>query len=218
MPNTATIWGVDQNVPPSTLIAHAVKNGGASGNTTAAIDTTGATLLIVAVSRLNTGVPSLTDSKGNTWTLVTEYSSGAGNGRLRFYHCTNPTVGSGHTFTSTVDFGAIAVAAFSGTLNAAPDAENGAGQASATTQQPGSITPSVDDCLIVTAFEYVDAALGLATVNSGFITTDVLADATNFGIGMAYKKQTTAAAVNPMWTSSSAADRVTAAIIAFKPL
>jgi hypothetical protein len=62
--------------PPPTgfaLVAHA---GAYTGGTpvTSAIDTTGAGLLVAIIGTVVTlGTPPITDSKGNTWTLLTIY-------------------------------------------------------------------------------------------------------------------------------------------------
>ena len=83
------------------LIAHAIV-GSSTGNnaTTSAIDTTGATLL-VALIVTDTGGGTMSDSKGNTWTALTAHSGGTTvTGQL--FYVSNPTVGSGHTFTPTI--------------------------------------------------------------------------------------------------------------------
>jgi hypothetical protein len=93
---------------------------GVDGATTAAIDTTGATLLVAVVSDF-TGGPGITfsDSKSNTWTSLTAYTNTAGQMRVRIYYAyaTSGKVGSGHTFTSagTGVYTCACVAAFSGT-------------------------------------------------------------------------------------------------------
>ena len=69
-------------------------NGGASS----AIDTTGANLIVVMASYYRT-VPAsdFTDSKGNTWTALTERI--LPDIAARIFYCVNPTVGTGHTFS-----------------------------------------------------------------------------------------------------------------------
>jgi RHS repeat-associated protein len=80
--------------------------------TPVAIDTTGATFIIAAVS-YNTGLtPTITDSKGNTWTPLTA-STVTGTVSERLYYAANPVVGTGYTFsnTATSNFSSICVAA-----------------------------------------------------------------------------------------------------------
>ena len=206
-------------VTPIALVNHVAVGCVAADATSAAIDTTGATLLVIAQAGLNAGTPTPTDSKGNTWTALTEYAGG--NLSVRLYYCANPTVGTGHTFTALWgggSYASIAVAAFSGTLNAAPDASGGAGSASGTTQQPGLLTPSVDNCLVVTGFMYVSGTVpGPATISAGFNVTDDIGNATTtIPVAMAYQVQTTATGVNPTWSSNVAAERVAAAMAVFK--
>ena len=69
-----------------------------------------------------------------------------------------------------------------------------------TSQASGSITPSEDNCLIVSGFgtTYTSAD---ETVSESMTITDRIATngGVNYGIGMAYKIQTTATAINPSW-------------------
>lgn len=186
-------------------------------STTPAINTTGADLFVIAVAYLADGAPVVSDSESNAWTAGTEYTSGAGNGRLRLYWCANPITDANHTFTciGSNSFHSMAVGAFGGSVDSTPvDGEVGAGSASATTQQPGSITPSINNCLLVSGVLYVGTAD--ATINSGFTIGNTLGDASNFSVGLAYKIQTTAGAENPTWSSNGAADRMAAATLVFK--
>lgn len=61
---------------------------------TLAIDTTGCNLIVVNTGGFDVPI-NLTDNKSNTWTLVTDLTSG---GRNRMYYCLSPNVGTGHTF------------------------------------------------------------------------------------------------------------------------
>ncbi len=201
-------------IPPIALVSHVA--AGAAGMPSAAIDTTGATLLVITQAAALAGGVTPTDSKGNTWTALTEYGGGSVSNQI--FYCASPTVGTNHTFTPSGVSVSIAVAAFSGTLNAVPDGSSGAGQASGTTQQPGSITPSLDNCLVVTGFTYLSGAMpGPATISAGFdITDDVGNSSTFIPVAMAYQVQTTAAAVNPTWSSNVAAAQVAASMAVFK--
>lgn len=213
-----TIVGGGGAVIPIALVANvSVGMTGVSGATSAAIDTTGATLIVIAQSGVVGLTLTPTDSKGNTWTALTAYAGGSLTCQL--YYCANPVVGSGHTFTVVAGAAAsIAVGAFSGTMNAAPDSAGGAGAASGTTQQPGLLTPSVDNCLVVTGFQYVSPTVpGPGTISAGFTITDDIGNAdTSVPVAMAYQVQTTATGVNPTWSSNAAAERISAAMAVFK--
>ena len=206
------------SVTAITLAAHtSFTPASGDGGTTSAINTTGSTLLVLAIAYLGGVTMTVSDSKSNTWVARTEYASGAGNGRIRLYYVANPTVGSGHTFTfsGSSGFSSVAVAAFNTVVAASPyDVENGAGSASATSQQPGSITPTSSNELIVSGLEYVGSSA--ATIGSGMAVTDAQNGGANFSVALAWKAQTSAAAINPTWSTNNAADRVTAAIASFK--
>ena len=102
-----------------TLLAHANVGGSfVTPNTTSAIDTTGAQLLIVVAGVYSTGATgkiAVSDSAGNVW--YPAGARGADFGMPQIYYCYNPTTSATHTFTVT-DLGgggaAAAVGAFSG--------------------------------------------------------------------------------------------------------
>lgn len=194
--------------------------------TSAAIDSTGADLLIAVIVAPNANTSIFSDSKSNAgWTARTRYpaSPGAGIASVQIWYCIPTSVGSSHTITfhaSTGDInGACFFAAFSGANQSSPyDTENGANSASTTTIQPGSITPSVDNCLVITGFGGQNFT-GTPAVSGGSMTLGGAftgTGGTNRSCGIGYVIQTTATAVNPTWTmSSNGADA--ASIASFKP-
>lgn len=110
--------------------------GNPSTVTTAAVDTTGANLLLMVVTGFNPPTATPTDSKSNTWTATTAVGS------TRFYYVWNATVGSGHTFTWNENvFAGITVLAFSGVQTSSDPLDTRTGNSSGTS--PGSITPAV---------------------------------------------------------------------------
>ena len=190
------------------LVAH---TGGGLGAlpalATAAIDTTGADLLVVAFVYDFRVTPSLLDSKSNTWTGLTA-KTGNSAGTVRLYYAKNPTVGSGHTVTLNAAggafYGAAYFAAFRGSDLIAPfDTENGS-TSYGTTVQPGAISAASSELVIsamamnITGAPTIDASMTMLDNNG-------LAPAIYYGGGMAYKIQTTAGAINPVWTVGSAA-------------
>jgi hypothetical protein len=198
-------------------------SSGGSGFTTSSVDTTGATLLVASVNHFN-GVNDavVSDSNGNTWVGLTAQVSPTNNARTRLFYVVNPTVGAGHTFTLSPDvtFGTLQVAAFSGVATTSPfDAENGSSADTATSIQPGSVTPSEANCLVITSECLRDNSLtgDTVSINGGFTITNQ-----NPGVGsnylqgaLAYLIQTSAAAANPTW-SWTTSDSVAAAIAVFK--
>lgn len=182
--------------------------------TTSSTDTTGATLIVIACVHEAAGAVAPTDSKGNTWTALTRYKHASCG--VDFYYCVNPTVGSGHTFTlsSTGDFPAIAVVGFSGAAASPFDGVNGS-NGGTTSTATGNLTPSENDCLVVTAGGF--NSTNTPSVSSPFssnVTAALGGTANAYGIGLAYEIQTTATLRNATWTSGAGGMAVT--IAAFK--
>jgi hypothetical protein len=116
--------------------------------TTAAIDTTGATLIVVAIAYASSDAAGLTDSASNTWTALTPQTA-ASTGTVQLFYCANPTTSATHTFTSSAQpiFGkVISVVAYSGTTSSPFDAQNGAA-----TANPGTVTNTGGGQLLVGA-------------------------------------------------------------------
>lgn len=190
------------------LIAHTAAGGTPDDVTSSAINTTGANLLVVACAHYFVNQPTITDSKGNTYTALSDYGS-TGDQGIRLFYSFGGTVGSGHTFTAsgTTIYPAVAVLAFSNIASSPFDAESGAFSAPPNVA-PGSITPSQANTVIVTGLGINGLGSGSdITVNSGFTITDTvpLNAANSFGVSAAYKILTAATATNPLWGNSNIA-------------
>lgn len=188
------------------LVTHAITSGAAGGTTTAK-DTTGATLLVLAIAYNQfSGAPTVSDSKSNIWTPLT--AQGSTNVHAsRIYYAQNPTVGTGHTFTiaGASSNSIAAMLAFSNTKTASVfDAENTAfGNSATTSLQPGSVTPSANGAVIVTLVALDSDGTNVPAIGSGFTITDAVAPFSTAGadgLSAAYFIQPTAAAINPTWT------------------
>lgn len=204
------------------MIAHVASvtaaGPGSDTITSGAINTTGADLVVVEVSWYTgtTASPTLSDSKSNTWTGLTQQTNNSRASRL--FYCAGATVGTGHTFTlaGSVLFGVISAVAVSG-AHAAPFAsENGVSVGFANSGQPGSVTPPEDGCLVVTGLtlEHASSATG---VDGGFTAAFTELGSDNIGGGLAWLVQATAAAVNPTWSWSGGGSSFASTIAAFKP-
>lgn len=173
-------------------------SGGAC--TTPGVTTTGATLLIVGES-CSTTCLAPTDSLSNKWVALTQQTIGAV--RESIWYSTNPVVGSAQTFTGSSPTFGICVTAFSGVLTSlsALDVQNGATTASTTSLQPGSITPSQNNELVVS---YLGGGVSTNSplINSGMTITNSMnfVASASYMQAMAYIVQTTASAINPIWT------------------
>lgn len=190
--------------------------------TTAAINTVGASLIIVEQG-VAVGVtpPTPTDSSSNTYTcLATQTYTAVMKGRLCYVE--NPATSSSHTFTSpstSMSFPGICAMAFFGTKLPATALDQQAHNntdGGGTTIQPGSVTPSENGELVFTGL--VDVDTGTVTVNSPFSPAIDQTPATAHaeGVAIAYEIQTTATARNPTWTNSGAAAAKTADITTWK--
>lgn len=186
------------------LKAHTVAASSTGGSvTSSAIDTTGSDLVIIAHAfDVATSPGALSDNKSNTWTVLTT-ATVPGSMKVRLWYCQAPTVGTGHTFTIPfvgVSYPAIAVVAFSGSVASPFDAQNGS-NAAASTVQPGTITPALNNELVIASLGLKNGAA--PSIDGGFTITDsATTGANNWGVALAYLVQTTAAAANPTWTST----------------
>lgn len=214
--------------------AHIVSTGaGATGSTpdvatTPSIDTTGADLIVVAVTWYAGGSPpglALTDSKSNTWSALTTYDDISVTEHVKFYYCVSPSVGSGHTFSfnaNTVDvFSSICVTAWSGAFTSGSpyDQLNGAGSnGSGSTMQSGSITPTEDNTLVVAAVAFDDNSSGAVSLDGGFTIRNSQPFVTGHSLAcsIATLVQTSAAAANPTWNITNSAATREATIASFK--
>lgn len=198
------------NIPTGvTLLTHTSATGASPSITTPAIDTSGASFLVVSIGyHTATGISTVTDSKGNTWIALTEF--GTGFAVQRFFYAANPIVGAGHTFTMNDGTGAgdgsspsLAVAAFSGVKTTAPfEAGTNVGNTSfAASNVVGAVTPQLaGDLYVGTMISLANIGTG-ATVDTGLImienliSTGGLADS----VALAYLLAPSLTALNPTW-------------------
>jgi hypothetical protein len=190
-----------------------------NGGTSSAVDTTGADLLLVAVSHYSAGSGlTVTDSKSNTWTARS--TSGDGDSNCTLFECVPSSVGAGHTFTAAGAgiYPALSLQAWAGAHAAPFDQQSDAGSgAGVTSIQAGSVTPSEANELIVAAMANgTDAGTG-RSINSSFTISGQIGfnSGQYFPVAMAYFVQGSAAAINPTW-SWSGSTQVDAVIATFK--
>jgi hypothetical protein len=213
-----------------TLIAHAsghTASGGASpATTTPNIDTTGANLIVMGAAWYNGGTVTFSDSAGNpSPTLLTVYQSNTASvAAVQMAYWYSPTLSSTHNFTfssTAACYASVYVSAWGGAAASPFDQQYGNGPVAGNTLiQPGLVTPASNNELIVSICATSNTGSTVPTIDSGFTVSDALAYlASNyFGGGMAYLKQTTAAAVNPTWTfgGTASSGSIAAAIATFK--
>lgn len=207
-------------VPGFTLVSHLEYSPNGGGLTTGTLNCTGANLIVIFLGTYKDWyASSFTDSNGNTYSSGTKYSGTAQAGQ--FWYCRNPTGNlSALTFTPTGVSGNInlysyyGIMTFSGGSTSTFDQEAGQMQ-SAAPMQPGSITPTQNNSLVVTGiFCYFGGSS--PTCNSG-VTYYGVAASGNIGMGgSGWLAQGSAAAINPTWVGNNGGEN--AVIIAsFKP-
>ncbi len=203
---------------PFSFVTSTSKAGVEDATTTDPISTQSANLLVAAVgyNPTVTSEPALTDNKGNTWSAIGSVNSG-GTTKLRMFFLLNGAVGHGHTVTATGadSFGGVCLMAFRGSAtsplgSALSDSDAG----SASTVQPGPLTPDNDNSLVITGLAFDANSSGAVSINGGFtaVSTASVA-ATSVGSGLAYLVQTTAAAADPTWNVTNVATAGIAAMI-----
>lgn len=204
------------SAPPAiSLLSHTQSTNGISP----AINTTGATLIVVQEVRYGLAPTAPTDSAGNTWTALPDHSNSTSY-HIRYYYICGPTTNSNHIFTpgayTTGSAVWMSVAAFSGT--AASDCHDagtnqGAKSNSITTALP-AITPSQSGDLIISgAAQNTGGADGTFAVNQGLS----IAESKTSGpvAALAWKQHTSASPLSVSWTVGNSFD-TQMAVVAFK--
>ena len=193
---------------------------GATGGTSGSIDTTGADFLVASVPYFSNAfiidASYISDSKGNMWNQLGDYSS-ASEAPIRLFYVENPSLGSGHTFTVSTpgvnsfpspDFYAFSGMATSSVFDVGK--ENGAHTSGGGPLSTGSITPSVNNALIFTGLACGNGTPGSVTPTMTSTTTEA------FG-ATDYYQQGSASAINPSWSWTGGSQGGSVAVAAFKP-
>lgn len=188
-----------------TLVAHAAGTGGHNnGDTTAAVNTTGATLLVAAIGGYAFGTPGISDNFNNTWVPLASPGGDPVSGITRLYYVANPVVGPGHrvSVTGSGIFATIAMEAFAGVATTTPlEAQSGTSSGLSTSFQAGSVTPHATGDLLVAAIE--PGAATSVTISPGTVTDQIPTQSgLNYGVAMAYVVVPSAAPQNPTWTTN----------------
>jgi len=199
------------------IVCHTAQGLASGGGTTSGIDTSTVTYMQVWVSSYSgtnvIGSGALHDNKSNTFNFVGFANDGLNISRLCIWDCLNPTVGSGHTFTLDNAGGAIggsfpSIAIVGTKGNAASSViDQGSGTsstASGTSVQPGSITPSTNNQLVI-AGASVLGAWSSGGVSGMTLLDSLPGDGVNYqGIIIGYTIQSSATPINPTfsWTTS----------------
>jgi hypothetical protein len=187
---------------------------GSSNNTsvtTAAMNTTGANLLVGCTSSYNNTNPRLTDSAGNTWYSTPYHGGGAARG-VELFYAVAPVTSATHTFSLSTasSYPSLTVAAFSGAAaRNLLDSETGSlGTGVTTLGGANTVTPTNANSLILSCLTH-DFGGGTASAAGGsLITVPQTLGVNNQHIGsaLAYEIQTTATARAATWTWTGSTD------------
>lgn len=175
------------------------------GNTSAAINTVGASLLVFVAAESADFGDAPSDSKGNNWTLVASLNDPSAFGEVKLYFCLNPRTSPQHTFSfaSSSTFPSLAVTAWSGI-----GAYQGIFNKNTTTTnilQPGTVTSDNAESLFIVGWEL--SAGNITTVNDGFSIAcqNTFGHLVNYASGQAYLLQNFISSFNPQLTLSTSA-------------
>lgn len=194
------------------LVSH-VSGGAASTFTTAAINTTGATVVAVCRAGAGASLGTLSDSAGNIWVAG---PTSTNNHQSQLSYVILPITSATHTFTVTGGSAvSVEIVALSGTgLLDTSTTSNGGGGSALTTIQPGNITPATTNEAFIACLG--DGAAGTYSINGIFTITDQRPLSTTYGSAGAWATQATTTAQNPTFTTTNAT-RLTAQLLAFRP-
>lgn len=182
-----------------------VEGGTEPSVTTTAVDSSGSTAAVLFTAYQQNTL-TISDSKSNTYTNLTQMCNAGASVCIRVSYVCGGTYGTGHTATAAGanTYPAAVFIPLSGTLTTGcSDGESaGADGNSATTSlQPGTLTPSQNDGIVLTGCAYL-LNHGSASADGGFTLVRQLAgDGVNFdGIAVFSLIQSAAAATNPTIT------------------
>lgn len=209
-------------ITPINSTTGACTPGDHNNATTSTVDMTGATHFVVCVGMPNgNDEPTISDTAGNTNWVRDELVSSLVSGDLRVYRCANALDSANYALTLNsvqANFFGIVVHGFSGVKTTSPlDANSNSNvQNGVSSIQPGSMTPTEDGEVVYTGIVVHTSGNNPSSIDSGFTRASVAVSADNFGVGGAYKVQTSAGAENPTWSITPAADDPATVIFAYK--
>ncbi len=183
---------------------------------TGAIDTTGATLLTLWIGEaggsLGAAAENFTDNKGNTWVALAQTGATGTTDGAWWYSYNKAggalSVGSNHKITSTTVTGGSSLVslifyAWSGTFSTAT---NPFGLQAQGTNPSGSITPAVNNSLVLSGMAVSNFGPPSTCTATGSLTAIVILESRNTSAMTActgYIVQTSATAFNPTWSPSN---------------
>jgi hypothetical protein len=215
------LWAAPVDAAITVVTGTNVCAGSSDGSavTTAGVNTTGATLLVAAVSDHPGFDGTISDSQGNTWTTsLATANAGGSSGKLYFAVVTSTNASHTVTYSGDSTFPSICIIAFAGTHSTPYTTQESTGTAASNAVQPGSLTPSEDNCVVVSALAFNDNSSQTFSINGGWTIAgqEPYSGGLHFGAGLGYLIQTTAAATNPQWSFAASSADLSASSAVFK--
>lgn len=171
-------------------------------------DDTGANFVLGYVSwyaGITTDVFLSTDSISSTYSTTSKYTTAIPTSIRIWYTNASQVGGAGHTITwaGSDTYCAYGASAWAGVNYATDprDQESGATASGTNVITLPSLTPSEDNCLVVTALSFEDNSSGAVSITGGWTILDTVAwgSGNHEGLSFAYQIQTTATACAPQW-------------------
>ncbi len=198
------------------------------GVTTPAINTTGASLIVVGLHVYNsTSTVSITDSMNNIWHHLKAYGTSAGgdnsgyNGYAQIWYAYHPTTSPEQTFSvngASSNYPVLTVTAWSGIATDSDpyDTGNGSTTNSGNTISTGSVAPASAGELLISAFSSGDSNGTDFGIDSGFNISDSEHNWSDMDGAMAYYIAPDTDSYDPTWTVTGDVNN-SAAIAVFRP-
>jgi hypothetical protein len=195
--------GTTGTPPPGYALVASISGQGHDTFSTAAIDTTGANLLVVCWCQAQ-NKPTLSDNKGNTYVLARENDGGDRNSAISYVAV--PTVGTNHilTLTGTDIYASAQFYAFSGSV-ATPLDQTGQAIDYTDVMSGPTLTPTEDGELLI-AIDQFDNSATIGTWSPSGWSAALGFEGTGgsiLGSCSSYLIQTAAAAATPVHTLTS---------------
>ncbi len=178
-------------------------------------------IVVVRTSYMSGGTgTNIIDSESNSYTQSTDHNgSGAA---IQIMYKVAPVTSATQTFTSSASgdfYGTMHIFVIKCSGGCSFESQSGSNSGSATSIQPGSLTPSVDDCLIVAGLNNYVTTVDDAAISSPFSLDTHHAWGDGFfsvAGAMGHYIQPVAGAVNPTF-SWSETQQAGSAMLVFKP-
>ena len=195
----------DASAGAPTLLAHTMVNVEASGLTTSPIDTTGASLIVLAECTWSTGTPTIpTDSEGNTWQALGSYGANGDPSNIRMFYAFAPMTNAAHTFHDVGnDFLSIGVLAFAGTGTTVTTPDDATGSTGATPLTFGPLQPGTAGELVATFACSGNSVATATSIDLGFTHIDMILNGNSGApedMASAYEVTASTTAIVPTWT------------------